>query len=129
MAYIVVKTIKGREYRYQQRSYRLGSKVRTETVYLGPVDGVTRSKGALRRVNEVVVPDRPRRYGLPDDDVMLKQYNDKVERERQERAVFLADLHDRYGLRVDDGQPGRPEHEKAPSEEGAAVNTQTPAST
>lgn len=40
MAYVVTKIIKGRRYRYRQRSYRVGKKVKTESVYLGPADTV-----------------------------------------------------------------------------------------
>ena len=39
MSYIVIKTIGGRQYRYQQTSYRVGKKVKTKSVYLGPVAG------------------------------------------------------------------------------------------
>jgi hypothetical protein len=39
MASVVVKTVKGKRYRYLQRSYRVGGKVRTESKYLGPADG------------------------------------------------------------------------------------------
>jgi hypothetical protein len=38
MAYHVIRTINGRRYRYLQRSVREGRKVRSEYVYLGPVD-------------------------------------------------------------------------------------------
>jgi hypothetical protein len=34
---------------------------------------------------------------------MLRQYNDRVERERRERDKLLSELHDRYGLRVPPG--------------------------
>ena len=34
--YIVTKTIKGRKYRYRQRTYRVGGQVKTESKYLGP---------------------------------------------------------------------------------------------
>lgn len=37
MAYIRTKTIKGKQYRYLQESYRSGGKVRTRSKYLGPV--------------------------------------------------------------------------------------------
>jgi hypothetical protein len=40
--YIVIKIIKGREYRYQQESYREGHRVRTKSIYLGPVNGAVR---------------------------------------------------------------------------------------
>ena len=33
--YIVVKTIKGHRYRYRQRTWREGGRMRTESVYLG----------------------------------------------------------------------------------------------
>ena len=47
MAYTIIQTIKGRQYRYLQRSYRVGGKVRTKRVYLGPVDGYKRKKITL----------------------------------------------------------------------------------
>lgn len=131
MAYIVIKTIKGRQYRYQQRSYRQGGKVRTETIYLGPVDGGRRRKGLLRRIGDLIEANRTRRLGLPDEETLLMQYNEIVERERQERAKALADLHARYGLNMSDDrdQPPAASQEKAPSEEGACdVSTPTPAS-
>lgn len=37
--YTVTKKVKGRAYLYRQRSFRVGGKVRTESVYLGPADG------------------------------------------------------------------------------------------
>jgi len=131
MAYIVIKTIKGRQYRYQQRSYRQGGKVRTETIYLGPVDGGARRRGLLRRVGDLIEANRTRRYGLPDEETMLIQYNKVVERERQERAKALADLYARYGLKMsaDQDQPPAAAQQNAPSKEGACdVNTPTPAS-
>jgi len=42
MSYIVIKTINGRQYRYLQTSYRVGKRVRTKSVYLGPVGGTPR---------------------------------------------------------------------------------------
>lgn len=41
----VIKTIKGRQYLYEQRSYRVSGKVKTETRYLGAVDGLTGAAG------------------------------------------------------------------------------------
>ena len=103
MAYIVIKTIKGRQYQYLQRTYRQGGKVRTETVYLGPVNGGGRRRGLLRRVGDFVRANLTPRHGLPDEETMLRQYNDRVERERRERDKLLSELHDRYGLRVPPG--------------------------
>ena len=39
MSYTVIKTIKGRRYRYLQTSWREGKRVRTKSVYLGLADG------------------------------------------------------------------------------------------
>jgi hypothetical protein len=44
MSYTVIKTINGRQYEYLQTSYREGSKVRTKSVYIGPVGGTKRRK-------------------------------------------------------------------------------------
>lgn len=53
MSYIVTKTIKGRQYRYEQTSYREGGKVKTKSVYLGPVSGTTR-KAADEKYRQVL---------------------------------------------------------------------------
>lgn len=48
--YVVIKTIKGHRYRYRQRTWREGDRVRTESVYVGPVgSGDTRGDGGGSR--------------------------------------------------------------------------------
>ena len=37
MTYRVIKRIKGRQYVYEQSSYRVGNKVKTKSRYIGPV--------------------------------------------------------------------------------------------
>lgn len=44
--YIVVKTIKGRRYRYRQRTWREGKQVRTQSFSLGPIDAGSPSGNA-----------------------------------------------------------------------------------
>jgi transposase len=44
MAYIEIKTIKGRKYRYERTSYRVGEKVKHKSKYLGPVETVKKRK-------------------------------------------------------------------------------------
>jgi hypothetical protein len=131
MAYIVIKTIKGRQYRYQQRTYRQGGKVRTETIYLGPVDGGQRRKGVLRRVNAFLKANFPPRHGLPDEETMLRQYNEKVERERKEQEKAIDRLNGLFGLRLSDAPPSvAPNHQGTAIAEEASTdfNTPTPAS-
>ena len=61
-SYTVIKTINGRRYRYSQRTWREGGRVRTKSVYLGPADGDARRKkgvngflqGLVRRSDRVV---------------------------------------------------------------------------
>jgi hypothetical protein len=45
MAYVVIRTIKGRQYRYLQISIRVGKKVKTVSEYLGPVGSILRAPG------------------------------------------------------------------------------------
>ncbi len=47
--YIVIKTIKGRQYRYQQRTWREGGRVLTESRSLGPVSPAERGTGGSGR--------------------------------------------------------------------------------
>ncbi len=117
MAYVVIKTIKGRRYRYLQRTYRAGSNVRTETIYLGPVDGGSRRKGVLRRIGDFIEAQRTRRNGFPSEETMLRQYNEMVERDRQARDIAIAHLHDLYGLRMSSqSQESAVPRAKAPSQ-------------
>ena len=51
---IVIKTIRGRQYRYAQRSYRINGKVKTKSVYLGPVGGRVRRQGVLGQIGEFI---------------------------------------------------------------------------
>lgn len=44
MSYIEIKTIKGRKYRYERTSYRVGDVVKHTSKYLGPVESVSRKK-------------------------------------------------------------------------------------
>jgi len=44
MTYIEIKTIKGRKYRYERTSYRIGGVVKHTSKYLGPVEPITRRK-------------------------------------------------------------------------------------
>lgn len=44
MSYIEIKTIKGRKYRYERTSYRVGKIVKHESKYLGPLDPVNKRK-------------------------------------------------------------------------------------
>ena len=107
MAY-VVKTIKGRRYRYQQTSRRVNGKVKTVSVYIGPVDpiyagpgGPVRPKGSVRaRSGGLMRCIFERRRSLPDDAVMLAQYNAKVERDETKFKAGLDKLHTDFGLKM-----------------------------
>jgi len=49
MPYIIVRTIKGRQYRYLQHSFREGKKVKTISQYLGPVGAILRAPRRLAK--------------------------------------------------------------------------------
>lgn len=44
MAYIEIKIIKGRKYRYERLSYRVGDTVKHKSKYLGPVNPISKRK-------------------------------------------------------------------------------------
>lgn len=64
MAYIVVKTIKGKRYRYWQRTYRSGGKVKTENRYLGPLNILAGSTGQARSIDRYTAA-KENENGLP----------------------------------------------------------------
>lgn len=44
MSYVEIKILRGREYKYERRSYRVGDKVKHTSKYLGPVDPEYKTK-------------------------------------------------------------------------------------
>ena len=54
--YIVVKKIKGRQYRYWQRTYRDGPAVRTENQYIGPVRPLRLLKSRVAPISARLLP-------------------------------------------------------------------------
>ena len=117
MSYIVVKTVKGRQYLYEQRTWREGKRVRTESRYLGPVGGGTRTpkkKGLLRNIGAFIKAQGPLMRSLDRfDELAARQAAERELAEKQARDAQLARLHDLYGLKVAKGDPV-PE-EKAPT--------------
>lgn len=106
MAYIVTKTIKGRDYRYLQRSYRDGGRVRTQSVYLGPANGEPRRKNLLARIGEVIALNlQPPEVG----EATLARFAaapPQVHKDRDaKRNQVLAEMYVKYGMRVDPGNP------------------------
>ena len=60
--YTVIKTIKGRRYIYEQRTWREGRRVRTQSRYLGPLEVVSEpapKKSLARRVGEFIEAQGP----------------------------------------------------------------------
>jgi hypothetical protein len=54
--YIVVKTINGRRYRYRQKTWREGGRVRTRSEYIGPADGLARTKKSADLTGATTLP-------------------------------------------------------------------------
>jgi hypothetical protein len=55
--YIVVKTINGHRYRYRQKTWREGKRVRTQSEYIGPAGDDGSAKGGRGRPTEPTHPD------------------------------------------------------------------------
>jgi len=77
MAYMVVRTIKGRQYRYLQRSYRAGKKVKTVSEYLGPVGAILRApRRFAKAVGELIEANRTTEPMI-DEEAMLRDVTAK----------------------------------------------------
>ena len=82
MAYEVIKTISGRQYRYLQETYRESGKVRTHNIYLGPVDGGVRRRGGVTGFLQGLVRKKERNdFGESET-----QMRERVAREDRERV-------------------------------------------
>ena len=82
MAYEVIKTISGRQYRYLQETYRESGRVRTRNIYLGPVDGGVRRRGGVTDFLQSLV----RKEDRNDFGETETQARGRVAREDRERA-------------------------------------------
>jgi hypothetical protein len=102
MPYRVIKIVNGRRYFYEQRTWREGKRVRTESRYVGPADGPVRQKRLAKKIAEFVKMNLAREKAIIDEEKMLADYNARAAREQQERQSLLGELHDRHGLRVTD---------------------------
>lgn len=104
MTYRVIKTIKGRRYIYEQRTWREGARVRTQGRYIGPVDSAPTRRRLSRKIADFIAANM-----TPDDFVdpeqMLKDYNARVEREEAALLAKLDELYANYALRVSDDKP------------------------
>ena len=94
---IVIKTIRGRKYRYAQRSYRVNGKVKTKSVYLGPVGGRVRRKGVLGRIGEFITANLQHEHVF-DMEALGREQQEREHQKAAKVAAGLAELHERYGL-------------------------------
>ena len=129
LSYTVIKTIKGRRYVYEQRTWREGKRVRTESRYLGPADGGQRPKGLIRKVADLVAANTltaeergavaAERFGREMEAQQKATFGETAaERAERARQEALDDLHDRYGLRM--GPPNPTPIDKTPTAVGSA---------
>jgi DUF1680 family protein len=125
--YVVIKTVKGRRYRYLQRSWREGSRVRTQTEYLGPVDNQPKRRRSLgQKIGDLI---RTNTTCHPDDfftEEMLAQYNARFEQEEQARLAKLDDLYAKYGLHLANDRPDLRAAAKAGATAAAVPETPAP---
>src|SRR5665213_3259761 len=84
MSYRVIKTIRGRRYLYEQRSWREGKRVRSQSRCLGPLDPPVhrRRKGVLGKIRDLVNANRatPEARGMR----AAERFAAQVEREQRE---------------------------------------------
>jgi hypothetical protein len=102
---LVIKTIRGRAYRYQQTSRRVNGKVVTKSVYLGPLHPKRRrGPGLLARVVGFINVNFKHEHVFD----MEKLGREELERQHEKAAksaAALDDLHERYGLTLGPAVP------------------------
>jgi hypothetical protein len=96
---IVIKTIRGRQYRYAQHSYRVNGKVKTKSVYLGPVCGRVRRKGVLGQIGEFIAANLQHEHVF-DMEVLGREQQEREQQKAAKVVAILAELHERYGLKL-----------------------------
>lgn len=114
--YVVVKTIKGKQYRYLQRSYRASGKVRTESIYLGPAGYGRTKKGIIGTIGEFVkaqqltVDERAMATAERAAESIAREQRVQfgetaTERAARERQGGPDRLHEQHGLKIGDANP------------------------
>jgi len=96
---IVIKTIRGRQYRYQQSSSRIAGKVVTKSTYLGPVGGRVRRKGVLARIGEFITTNLQHEHVF-DMEAFAREEQEREQQKAAKIAAGLAHLHERFGLKL-----------------------------
>jgi hypothetical protein len=109
MAFTRVRTIrkkngKSYQYRYLEYRWREGKKVRSKSVLIGAVKAVT----------AFIEANRTRRYGMPDDEVVMKQFSERAAREAQAKQIFANEMHGLYGMKLDPTMSPSPIDKPAP---------------
>jgi hypothetical protein len=101
MAYIVVRTIKGRQYRYLQRSYRAGKKVKTVSEYLGPVGAILRAPRRLGRAIGGLIEANRTTGPIIDEEAMLRD----VKAKDAAHARMIERFQEETGLKMPERNP------------------------
>jgi hypothetical protein len=113
--YTVIKTIRGRRYRYLQRSWREGKRVRTKSTLLGRADGTERYNADFDPIHQGQLEN----MAWPHWSVTTKNLTsgkDGLSGKLQSNATpesnrkRLESLHEQFGLRMPD--PGDPKDTK-----------------
>lgn len=93
----IIKTVKGRQYVYEQTSYRVGKRVRTKSKYLGPIGRVTRAIAGFIEAN--------RSNGPRFDETWLTHYNNHIEKEKAALMAAMEVMHEKYGMKLSEDKP------------------------
>ena len=106
MSYIVIKTIKGKQYCYRQRTYREGGRVRTECIYLGPVGGTPRRKSVPARIGDFMTTNLRREHEhVFDMEALAREEQERAQQKAARMAKAVDELHERYGLTLGPSTP------------------------
>ena len=106
--YLVVKTVKGRRYLYEQQTWREGKRVRTQSRYIGPLGGgqlPSKRRGVLKQVGDFIKAQGPLFSKGPDEERFFKQHLELEARRNAAIDAKVERLHELYGLRMPAANP------------------------
>jgi len=115
MAFVRIRKIKGRHYRYQEERWREGGKVRSRSICLGPIDGDEPEGGIIRQLFRV------RTHGI-DWDAIEREELARAKAEEAHQAAIIGALHKAYGLTLGPVAPTPVEKVAAPEAASSPAN-------
>lgn len=107
----IVKTVKGRQYLYDQRSYRVGKRVRTISRYIGPLSGGGSKRSTRRSVRSSTgfafgyEAQQPGKKPVMDESAFLPAIRAEEARDAERDRQLIENFERETGLKMGPAKP------------------------